>query len=303
MASLLVTGSIGIDCVQTPHGQVEDALGGSAVYFALAASAQGPVRLVGVAGEDFPERFTAMLSDRPIDLAGLERRKGSKTFRWRGQYAGAMNEATTLATDLNVLAEKGPTIPAGFRDSRYVFLANTHPTLQRELLSQLAGPELVVCDTMNLWIRTEREELLLTLGMVDGVVLNDAEARMLTGIDNLVGAGQKILTYGPEFVVIKKGEHGVMLVGREGIFVLPAMPMYDVVDPTGAGDSFAGGMMGYLAGQNRVDTMALRTAMAWGTVTASFTIQDFSVGRLLNLGRAAIMARLAEYRDMLRFEE
>lgn len=302
MASLLVTGSIGIDSVKTPHGQVDDVLGGSAVYFSLAASIFAPVRLVGVVGADFPQTHVDLLAQHPIDLAGLEVRAGSRTFRWRGQYGGSMNEAETLRTDLNVLGEAGPKIPRDFRDSRYVFLANTHPALQRELLSQLAAPDLVVCDTMNLWIETEREELLLTLGLVNGVVLNDAEARMLTEIDNLIAAGQKILTYGPEFVVIKKGEHGIMLISADGVFVLPAMPTLDMVDPTGAGDSFAGGMMGYLAAADSYDRKTLRAAMAHGTITASFTIQDFSVSRLVTLSDKAVMARLTEFCDMMRFD-
>jgi sugar/nucleoside kinase (ribokinase family) len=300
--SLLVTGSIAIDSVKTPFGQVEEVLGGSAVYFSLAARAFGPVRFVGVVGEDFPQAHVDLLTGRGIDLAGLERRSGSKTFRWRGEYGGNMNEAQTLRTDLNVLGEAGPAIPAAFRDSRYVFLANTHPVRQRELLSQLEGPELVVCDTMNLWIETERAELLQTLAMVNGVVLNDAEARMLTECDNLVVAGRRILEFGPKFVVIKKGEHGVMLVSAEGVFVLPAYPTSEVRDPTGAGDSFAGGMMGYLAAADASDRKTLRGALAHGTITASFVIQDFSINGLLNIDREAVLTRLREFCDMMRFE-
>jgi len=300
--SLLVTGSIGIDSVKTPHGRVDDVLGGSAVYFSLAARVFSPVRLVGVVGDDFPQVHTDLLAGRGIDLAGLELRAGSKTFRWRGEYAGDMNEAQTLQTDLNVLAEAGPKIPPTLRDSRYVFLANTHPALQRQLLGQLTGPELVVCDTMNLWIETERDELLLTLAAVNGVVLNDGEARMLTERDNLVVAGKRILELGPKFVVIKKGEHGAMLVSADGVFVLPAYPTGELRDPTGAGDSFAGGMMGYLAAADGWDRKELRAALAHGTITASYTIEDFSVNRLLQIDRRAVLTRLREFCDMMRFE-
>ena len=300
--SLLVTGSIGIDSVKTPHGQVDDVLGGSAVYFSLAASIFHPVRLVGVVGEDFPKVHVDTLAKRPIDLTGLETRKGSKTFRWRGEYQGDMNEAATLQTDLNVLDEAGPTIPEAFRDSRFVFLANTHPALQQELLGQLGGPELVVCDTMNFWIDTERDQLLELLRGVHGIVLNDGEARMLTERDNLIAAGRKILELGPQFVVIKKGEHGTTLVSADGVFVLPAYPTDEVRDPTGAGDSFAGGMMGYLARAGTWGRKELRAALAHGTIAASFCIQDFSVNRLLNLDRDGVLHRLREFCDMMRFE-
>ena len=213
--SLLVTGSIGIDTVSSPHGQAAKVLGGSAVYFSLAAAYYVPVRLVGVVGDDFPEVHRRMLSTRPIDLTGLEVRRGSKTFRWTGRFVGDMNEAETVAVDLNVLAERGPTVPDSFRDSEFVFLANTHPTLQRELLSQLSRPKLVVCDTMNLWITKERDSLLETLGRVHGVILNDGEARLLTGKTNLVEAAESILGLGPRFVMVKKGEHGSLLASRE----------------------------------------------------------------------------------------
>ena len=301
--SLLVTGSIGIDSVSSPHGQVADVLGGSAVYFSFSASFFAPVRFVGVVGDDFPQAFRDVLIDRGLDLTGLETRAGGKTFRWRGSYDGDMNEATTLATDLNVLGEAGPKIPPQFRDSRFVFLANTHPTLQRDLLGQLDAPELVVCDTMNLWIDTERDSLAETLSKVDGVVINDAESRSLTDEMNLVLAGRQILTWGPKFVVIKKGEHGSMLVTPEAVVVLPAYPTTRVIDPTGAGDSFAGGMMGCLAERGSFGEADLRAALARGTVCASFAIEGFSLDGIKGCASADDMnVRLADYRRILQFD-
>lgn len=300
--SLLVTGSIGIDTVETPHGRAADVLGGSAVYFSFAASLLSPVRLVGVVGEDFPDSFRRVFDGRPIDLAGLETRRGSRTFRWHGRYEGDMNAAQSLRTDLNVLGERGPTIPPEFRDSGYVFLANTHPALQRDLLSQLSSPKLVVCDTMNLWIETALDELKKTLAAVGGVVLNDGEARLLTGRSNLIDAGRAVLELGPRFVIIKKGEHGALLVDGPDLFVLPAYPTCEVRDPTGAGDSFAGGFMGWLAAHDRTDAAALRSAVARGTVTASFTIEGFSLEGLATATPAGLEARLAHLRRCTGFE-
>jgi len=300
--SLLVTGSIAIDTVVSPFGRAEGVLGGSAVYFSLAASQYVPVRLVGVVGEDFPEEFRKVLASRDIDLRGLEVRKGSKTFRWSGRFAGAMNVAETVEVDLNVLAERGPKVPEVFADSKIVFLANTHPTLQRDLLKQLRAPQLVVCDTMDLWITTERDSLVETLRAVHGVIVNDAEARQLTGKMNLLEAGEQILSLGPRFVMIKKGEHGGILVSRDGVAALPGHPTTRVKDPTGAGDTFAGGILGYLASCGRADFPALRNALVRGTVAASFVIEDFSVRRVEKLSRAELDRRVAEYVAMLRFE-
>jgi sugar/nucleoside kinase (ribokinase family) len=300
--SLLITGSIGIDTVETPHGRAADVIGGTAVYSSLAAAPYGPVRLVGVVGEDFPEDALAPLQAREIDLSGLERRAGSKTFRWTGKYEGSMNEAETVNVSLNVLAEAGPKVPAAFADSRTVFLANTHPTLQRDLLDQVRDPWTVVCDTMNLWIENERESLLTTLAKVTGVILNDGEARMLTGVVNVIEAGAAILGMGPEFVVIKKGEHGSVLMTGEAAVAMPALPTREVCDPTGAGDSFAGGFLGYLNTQPKRDLPALKRAVARGTVAASFTIEDFSIRRLVDLTRDQIDARVKSFLEMLRVE-
>lgn len=296
--SLLVTGTIGIDTVETPYGKAPDVLGGSAVYFAFAASLLSPVRLVGAVGEDFPAGFRDLLKTRPIDVAGLETRKGSKTFRWSGKYVGDMNSAETLRTDLNILAEAAPTIPAAFRDSRFVFLANTHPAVQREFIRQLTKPELIVCDTMNYWISDHRAELVKTLGEVHGVVLNDGEARMLTGANNLILAAKEVLKLGPKFAVIKKGEHGAMLVTGDQLFVLPAYPTTKVVDPTGAGDSFAGGLMGHLAAVGRSDVESIKSAMARGACIASITIESFSLDSIKAAERAEVERRLAEFRRL-----
>lgn len=297
--SLLVTGSIGIDIVETPHGRADNVLGGTAVNFAAAARLFGPVRLVGVVGEDFPPALRDRMTDDRIDLTGLEVRKGSKTFRWHGRYSEDMNSRETVSVELNVLAEAGPKMPPAYADSKYVFLGATHPDLQQDMLSQLDSPELVVADTMDLWIETERASLERTLAMVGGVVLNDGEARMLTNETNLVTAGRAILNYGPQFVIIKKGEHGAVLVTRDRIASVPAYYSENVKDPTGAGDSFAGGLMGYLAREGKHDAGALIAAMVRGTVTASFLIEDFSINRLRALSDAELAGRMDEYFAMI----
>ncbi len=240
--SLLVVGSVALDTIETPFGRVEDALGGSATYFSLAASLLTGVRLVGVVGEDFPPRHLELLRSNNIDTAGLEVTSG-KTFRWTGAYRGDMSQAETLALELNVLASFNPAIPDSYVDSRFVFLANGSPSMQLAIRSQLPDADLVVCDTMNFYIDTERDGLMEVLSAVDGIVLNDQEARMLTDRDALVSAGRDILEMGPRFAVIKKGEHGALLVAGDRVLAMPAYPTSEVVDPTGAGDSFAGGFM------------------------------------------------------------
>lgn len=299
MASLLVTGSIGLDTVETPLGKVEDQLGGSATYFSLAGCLLNPIRLVGAVGEDFPDRYRSLLSDRHIDVLGLEVRKGSKTFRWHGRYSPDMNDRTTVNVALNVLGERGPKIPGPFKDSAYVFLANNDPQLQMELLNQLSGPRLVVCDTMDLWINHHRENLLKVLGRVDGVVLNDGEARTLTGEYNLIAAAMAVGKLGPKFVIVKKGEHGSLLYGQGRLFLLPAFPIQKVVDPTGAGDSFAGGFMGYLASVDRSDFAAQAQALVYGTVAASFTVESFSLDALAAADRASLDRRRSDFEMMI----
>jgi len=299
--SLLVTGSIGIDTVETPYGKRQDVIGGSAVYFAYAASFFTPVRLVGVVGEDCQVDFARLFAGRPVDLAGLERRAGSKTFRWHGSYVQDMNQAVSIQTQLNVLAERAPRIPEGFCASPFVFLANTHPVLQQQMLDCLQLPRLVVADTMNLWIQTERKELLNLLKRIGGLVLNDGEARLLTEKNNLIEAARQVLDMGPRFVVIKKGEHGCLMCSGGQTFVLPAFPADRVVDPTGAGDSFAGGMMGYLATQDDFSAAALKRALALGTVVASYTISDFSLSGLQGITRGDIDRRCEQFQAAMKF--
>ena len=300
--SLLVTGSVGIDTVESPSGRVVDALGGSSVYFAYAASFFTHVRLVGVVGEDCPDGFLDALHANPrIDMSGLEIRAGSKTFRWHGRYQEDVNNRDTVSVELNVLGEAGPKIPPPFRDSRYVFLANTHPALQMALLEQLDAPALVVADTMDLWINGEREALMDLLGRIDALVLNDAEARQLTGLHNVVQAGIEVSRMVRRFVVIKKGEHGSLLFFGERVYPLPGYPSVKVVDPTGAGDCFAGAMMGCLADADQVNPATLRKAIAYGTVVAGIELEGFSLDRLLRTGREEIDARLEELREIVRF--
>ena len=298
---LLVVGSIALDSVETPFGVVDNALGGSATYFSYAASYFTPVRLVGVVGEDFPGEHRALLEERGIDTAGLVVEKGGATFRWRGKYEGDMNLAETLEVHLNVLGTFDPDLPPAFAETPFVFLANGSPSMQRKVLSQTRARELAVADTMNFWIETQRDELYALLREVDGLVMNDGEARLLTDEVNLVRAGRKVLELGPRFVIIKKGEHGALFLSRHESYVMPAYPLADVVDPTGAGDSFAGGFMGYLASTGRTDPASLKTAMAYGTVVASFNVEDFSLRRLLRTERAEIENRLEHYRAMLAF--
>jgi sugar/nucleoside kinase (ribokinase family) len=297
--SLLVVGSLAFDSVETPHGTVTDALGGSACFFSYAASFFTPVRLVGVVGEDFPAAHRTLLESRQIDTSGLMVEEGGKTFRWRGKYTGDMNMAETLEVHLNVLGNFNPKLSHKFAETPFVFLANGHPATQRRVLAQSKNRKLIVADTMNLWIANERDELTALLREVDGLVLNDGEARMLTDQVNLVRAGQDVLEMGPRFVIIKKGEHGALFLSREETFVMPAFPLSNVIDPTGAGDSFAGGFMGYLAAHGKTDAASLKRAMAYGTVVASLNVEDFSLRRFERTERAEIDARLESYRAMM----
>jgi len=300
--SLLVTGSIGIDTVEAPSGKAAGALGGSSVYFAYAASFFTNVRLVGVVGDDCPKGFLKPLeANENIDLGGLEVREGSKTFRWHGRYHKDVNQRDTVSVELNVLAERGPEIPASFRDSEYVFLANTHPALQAELLDQCESPTLVVADTMDLWIETEREALLSLLEKIDGVVLNDSEAVQLTEKSNVIAAGLEIAHLAKRFCVVKKGEHGAILFAGGRAYPLPGYPARKVIDPTGAGDCFAGGMMGRLAAEDRVDDETLRRAIAYGTVMASIELEDFSLKKLQAISREDIEHRLHEFLSITKF--
>jgi sugar/nucleoside kinase (ribokinase family) len=298
---LLVVGSVALDSVETPTESRDNVLGGSAVFFSYAASYFTPVKLVGVVGDDWPSDHTDLLKGRGIDTSGLSVVQGSKTFRWKGKYLPNMNDRETLEVHLNVFGEFNPILPDSFRSTKFLFLANGVPAVQLQVLDQVPGAVLSVADTMDLWIREQHDELLELLKRVNGLVLNDSEAKLLTGDENLVRAGQRILELGPKFVVIKKGEHGAMFFAEKETYVLPAYPTKEVVDPTGAGDSFAGGMMGYLAEQENFETTTLKTALAYGTVVASFNVEDFSLERMKQVERKDIDRRMEEYRKMLSF--
>ncbi len=299
--SLMVVGSIALDGIQTPTDSREDVLGGSAVYFSYAASYFTSVCLVGAVGEDWPEEHTRFLETRNIDTSGLHVIEGSQTFRWRGKYLPNMNDRETLEIHLNVLGDFDPVLPDEFKRCPFVFLANGLPDTQLKVVDQLTGPRLVVADTMDLWIRENPDELMTLLGRIDGLVMNDSEAKLLTEDENLVRAGHAIRKMGPRFVVIKKGEHGAMFFSEFETYVLPAYPTERVVDPTGAGDSFAGGMMGYLAELGSFDPASLKKAMAYGILVASFTVEDFSLDRLEQIDRNDLELRLDKYRKMLNF--
>lgn len=301
---LIVTGTIGIDTVHTPTGKAEAVLGGSAVYFAAAASFFAPVRMVAAVGGDFHDRHRTTLARFPnVSIEGIDVRPSSRTFAWGGRYMEDMNIRETLFTELGVLAEEPPEAPEKYRDSRYIFLANTHPAVQRGLLEAFPKRVIAVADTMDLWIDTARDDLLALLKMVDGLVLNDQEARLLTGKRNPITAGRVILDRGPTFAVIKKGEHGCVMVHRDGVAALPAFPTDHVVDPTGAGDSFAGGLMGHIAqahtdghfGGEGVSFDMIQQGLARGTVIASFTIESFSLDRLAALKRAEVDERFKAF--------
>jgi sugar/nucleoside kinase (ribokinase family) len=300
--SLLVVGSVALDSLETPFGRREEVLGGSASYFSTCASFFGPTRVVAVVGEDFPEDHVRFLASRGIDLAGLVRRPG-RTFRWKGRYEFDLNTAHTLDTQLNVFAAFQPDLPAHYRDSEYVFLGNIDPDLQRAVLDQVKGPRFVGCDTMNYWITSKRESLLETLKRVDMLFVNDAEARQLAGEHNIVKAARKILGFGPRAVVVKRGEYGALFFSGDEVFAASAVPLASVFDPTGAGDSFAGGFMGYLSRSGRDDVGTMRRAIVLGSVLASFTVEQFSLDRLRTLEPGEIRARYAEAKRLAQFEE
>jgi cytidine kinase len=299
--SLLVVGTVAIDNVETPTERRDDLLGGSATHFSVAASFFTQVRIVGIVGEDFPREHLAMLGDRGIDTSGIVIVKGGKTMRWTGRYEPNMNDRESLETHLNVFETFDPVLPEEHRQSRYVFLANGVPGIQRKVMHQAPGRRLAVADTMDLWINIMRDDLGQLMRELDGLVLNDSEAKLLTGKENLVTAGHLVREMGPKFVIIKKGEHGAMFFSEHETYVLPAYPTTEVIDPTGAGDSFAGGMMGYLAEQDNFDPVTLKTAMAYGTIVASFNVAGFGLDRMHTLTRADIDERMGEYRKMLSF--
>ena len=300
--SILVVGSVALDSVRTPFGEAKDALGGSASYFAAAARHFSPVAVIAVVGEDFPPQHLKMLEGMDgVDLTSLERAKGA-TFRWAGEYAQDLNTRTTLDTQLNVFADFNPRLDPKHCELEFVFLANIHPELQNNVLDQVKKPRYVVLDTMNYWIQGSRKELERTLARVDAVLLNDEEARMLSGATNIYSAARKVIDMGPSLVVVKKGEHGAVLIAHDFIFTVPAFPLESVSDPTGAGDSFAGGFVGYLSTCNDPrEENALRKAAAHGVVCASFAVESFSLNRLAQATRQDIDTRLNALRELVRF--
>lgn len=316
--SVLVVGTLALDSVKTPFGEVRDILGGSSTYFSLATTIFSKVKLVGVVGMDFPNEYILLLKKRGVDLAGLQMIEG-KTFRWRGEYHYDLNEAITLETQLNVLERFSPEIPTHYQDSKFIFLANIDPELQLKVLEQIKSPRLVVADTMNFWIERKKDALLKVIKKIDLAILNDAEARQLTAVPNLINAAKKILSWGPQRVIIKKGEHGSLMVSKQldplnktkelspkdefliSIFSAPAYPLEFIFDPTGAGDSFAGGFVGYLASQEKLQESELKKAIIYGTAIASFTVEDFSINRLINLTKEEIEKRYLQIKEITHF--
>jgi sugar/nucleoside kinase (ribokinase family) len=299
--SILVVGSVALDTVETPFGRADDALGGSATFFSAAASLFGSVQLVGVVGDDYPVEALSFLAERGVDLSGLEQAKG-ESFRWSGVYSFDLNSRETLETRLGVFADFEPKIPEAFRDAEWVFLGNIDPELQLGVLDQVHQPKFVACDTMNLWIDIKRDRLLELLKRVDMLLVNDAEARQLSGDHNLSRAARWIMDRGPRYLIIKKGEHGAILFTPQSVFFAPGFPLEEVFDPTGAGDAFAGGLMGHLAQCGRVDDGDLRRAVIYGSVLGSFAVERFSVERFKDLTLDEIEDRVRAFREMTVFE-
>jgi len=300
--SILVVGSIALDSIETPFGKVEEVLGGSAVYFSLAASFFASINLVGVVGKDFPEEHLQVLQQRDVDLEGLQREEG-KTFRWAGNYGYDLNEAQTLDTQLNVFSHFTPTIPDKYRRSELVFLANIDPTLQLSVLKQVHRPQVIACDTMNFWIENKLDALKETIKWTDILLINEAEARELAKEANLIKAGRSILSLGPKTLVVKQGNYGALMFTENSIFSAPAYPLEDTVDPTGAGDTFAGGFMGYLANSHNFQESEIRKAIIFGSVIASFAVERFSIDRLRSLTFQEIENRYSEFKRLTLFEE
>lgn len=302
MGKLLVVGSVALDTVKTPFGEGTEVLGGSATYFSTAASYFTSVDLIAVVGEDFPEEHVKFLESRGINLAGLERRPG-ETFRWKGEYSHQLNEARTLDTRLNVFETFRPKIPEQYRTPDVLFLGNIDPILQLDVLHQVKRPPLVACDTMNFWINGRQEALWKVLKHIDALLINDGEARALGGDPNLVKVARKILAHGPKYLIIKRGEYGVLLFSEKEVFGAPAYPLEEVRDPTGAGDTFAGGFLGYLAATGNRSPEAIRQAIIFGSVMASFTVEAFSLDRLKILDYKEIEERFRSFKRLTHFED
>lgn len=302
MGNLLVVGSVALDSVKTPFGEAREALGGSATYSAYAASFFAPVRMVAIVGDDFPQAHITLLNDRGVHTEGIQVSKG-KTFRWSGSYEYDLHEAHTLATELNVFEHFEPEIPEAYKESEFVFLANIDPDLQLSVLDQVKNPKLVACDTMNLWIKHKPDALRQVVKRVDFLFLNDGEARQFTNCPSLVKAGRLLQSCGPKCVLIKKGEHGALMFGKNSFFSAPAFPLEEVFDPTGAGDTFAGGFFGVVAKEEGdVSEATLRKAVVYGSVMASFTVEKFSLERLLTLTQDQIDARVRMLKELTHFD-
>jgi sugar/nucleoside kinase (ribokinase family) len=299
--TILAVGSVAMDDVETPFGRVHDALGGSAVHFSAAASLFCPVQIVGVVGSDYPMDRLDFLAERGVDLTGIARAEGPSFF-WRGRYTHDLSSPETLETRLGVFADFSPEIPDAFRSPDVLFLGNIHPELQARVLDQVERPKIVACDTMNYWIEGSREALEGLLGRIDILIVNEGEIRQLAGEPNLLRAARWVRERGPSRVVIKKGEHGALLLDDEGVFFVPGFPLEEVFDPTGAGDAFAGGFLGALAGRGNPSSVQLRRAMVMGSVTGSLAVEDFSVGRLARADRREVAGRAREFRKMTQFE-
>lgn len=298
--SVLVVGTVAFDSIETPFGSAERILGGSASYFALGASFFAPVRVVGVIGKDFPQDYLDLFTERKIDIAGIKREQGD-TFHWRGRYHEDINQRDTIELHLNVLAGFVPDLPDNYRDAEYVFLGNIDPVMQMEVLNQIRRLKLVVCDTMDHWIRESQDELKKVLKRIEMLVINDSEARLLSGYDNIVKAARAILRMGPKMVLIKRGEYGVLQFSDSSVFATPAYPLEEVFDPTGAGDSFAGGLMGHLARSGDSSEGGLRRAIVYGSVVASFTVEDFGVKRLTDVSLPEIEERYLRFVQLTDF--
>lgn len=300
--SLLVVGSMALDSVKTPFGEANNVLGGSASYFSLAASHFTKVNIVAVVGGDFPKEHLDLLKQKEINTDGVEKEKNGFTFRWEGEYGYDLSEAKTLSTHLNVFETFKPVVPVDMRDIKYVFLANIDPVIQMSVLKQINKPRLVACDTMNFWIENKLDDLKLLLNFVDVLMINDSEARELSGEPIIAKAARKIMDMGPKTVVIKRGEYGALMFNGEGIFFAPSYPLEDVFDPTGAGDTFAGGFMGYMAGRDLTETTNYKKAVFYGSVMASFTVESFSVNRLAGITEQDISDRYAEFAKLSSIE-
>jgi sugar/nucleoside kinase (ribokinase family) len=302
MSKIVIVGTVALDTIETPYGKLDRIIGGSGTHSAMAASFFAPVQIVSVVGNDFPQKHLDFLKGREIDITGIEIKKDEKTFHWEGYYELDMNQAHTRKTELGVLATFDPKVPASYLDSEYLFLGNLDPDIQLKVLKQMPKVKFTVLDSMNFWISSKKEQLLHVISQVDVFLLNDGEARQLTGTSNLVKAAKEILKLGCEYVIIKKGEHGAILFHKNDIFALPSLPLDEVIDPTGAGDSFAGGFIGYLAYTNDISDANLRKAIVAGSTLASFNVQEFSLNRVKTLNPAEIMERFEQFEKLVSFE-